>query len=106
LAKFLIQGSYTAEGVKGLMKEGGTGRKAAIQKALKGLGGKLESIYYAFGANDVVILCDLPDATTGLAMSLAVNASGVVRISVTPLLTVEEVDEACKKTVSYRPAGS
>ena len=106
MAKFLIQGSYTAEGIKGLMKEGGTGRKAAVQKALEGLGGKLESFYYAFGENDVVVLCDLPDATTGLAMSLAVNSSGVVRVSVTPLLTVDEVDAACKKTVGYRPAGS
>ena len=104
--KFLIQGSYTTEGARGLMKEGGTGRKAAVQKALEGLGGRLESVYYAFGADDVVVICDMPDSISGLALSLAVNASGTVRISTTPLLTVEEVDAACKKAVSYRPAGA
>jgi uncharacterized protein with GYD domain len=106
MAKFLIQGSYTAEGAKGLIKEGGTGRKAAIQKALEGLGGTLDSIYYTFGADDVVVICEMPDTISGLALSLAVNASGAVRISTTPLLSVEDVDAACKKTVSYRPAGS
>lgn len=106
MAKFLIQGSYTAEGAKGLIKEGGTGRKAALQKAFESLGGKLESFYYTFGANDVVVICDIPDAISGLALSLAVNASGAVRISTTPLLSVEDVDAACKKAVSYRPAGS
>ena len=106
MAKFLIQGSYTAEGVKGLIKEGGTGRQSAIQKALEGLGGKLDSFYYTFGTDDVLVICDIPDTTSGLALSLAVNASGAVRISTTPLLSVEEVDAACKKAVSYRPAGS
>ena len=106
MAKFLIQGSYTAEGAKGLIKEGGTGRRAAVQKALEGLGGKLESIYYAFGAADVVVICDMPDTISGLALSLAVNSSGAVRISTTPLLSVEDVDAACKKAVSYRPSGS
>jgi uncharacterized protein with GYD domain len=106
MAKFLIQGSYTAEGAKGLIKEGGSGRRAAVQKTLEGLGGKIDAFYYTFGANDVVVLCDIPDAITGLALSLAVNASGAVRLSTTPLLTVEEVDAACKKAVSYRPAGA
>jgi uncharacterized protein with GYD domain len=106
MPKFLIQGSYTAEGTKGLIKEGGSGRRAAVQKALEGLGGKLDSMYYTFGADDVIVICDMPDAITGLALSLAVNATGAVRISTTPLLSVEDVDAACKKTVSYRPAGS
>lgn len=106
MAKFLISGSYTAEGAKGLMKEGGSGRKAAVKKALEGLGGKIESIYYTFGASDVIVICDIPDAVTALALSLAVNASGTVRISTTPLLTVEEVDAACKKTTGYRGAGA
>jgi uncharacterized protein with GYD domain len=106
MSKFLIQGSYTADGSKGLIKEGGSGRKAAVQKAVEGLGGRLECIYYTFGADDVVLICDMPDAISGLALSLAVNASGAVRISTTPLLSVEDVDAACKKSVSYRPAGA
>ena len=106
VAKFLIQGSYTAEGAKGLIKEGGTSRRAAIEKSLEGLGGKLESFYFTYGTNDVNVICDIPDAVSGLALSLAVNSSGAVRISTTPLLSVEEVDAACKKAVTYRPAGA
>ena len=106
MAKYLINGSYTAEGAKGLMKEGGTARKAAVQKALESVGGKLESVYYTFGASDVIAICDIPDAVSALALSLAVNSSGAVRLSTTPLLTVEDVDAACKKSTSYRPAGA
>ena len=106
MAKYLINGSYTAEGAKGLIKEGGTRRNAAVQQALEGLGGKLDAIYYTFGADDVVVICDMPDSISALALSLAVNASGAVRISTTPLASVEDVDMACKKAVSYRPAGS
>jgi len=106
LAKYLIQGSYTAEGARGLIKEGGTGRRAAVQKAVEGLGGSIDSMYYTFGADDVVVICDMPDMMSGLALSLAVNASGAVRITTTPLLSIEDVDTACKKVVNYRPAGS
>lgn len=106
MAKFLIRGTYTSEGAKGLIKEGATGRKAAVQKALEGLGGRLDSMYFTFGADDVIVICDIPDTISGLALSLAVNASGAVRISTTPILSVEDVDMACKKAVNYRPAGA
>ena len=106
MAKYLINGSYTADGAKGLLKEGGTARKAAVQKALESVGGKLESVYYTFGTSDVIAICDIPDAISALALSMAVNSSGAVRLSTTPLLTVEDVDAACKKSTSYRPAGA
>lgn len=105
MAKFLVQGTYSAEGTQGLIKEGGSGRKAAVKSAIKGLGGKLESMYYTADAADVIVICDMPDAISGLALTLAVNASGTVQVSLTELLTVEEVDAACKKTVKYRPVG-
>ena len=105
MAKYLITGSYTAAGTKGLISEGASGRKAAIEKALQGLGGKLEAMYYAFGETDVYLIADLPDAASGLALSLAANASGTVNVRTIPLLTVAEIDGACKKTVGYRGAG-
>jgi uncharacterized protein with GYD domain len=106
MPKYLIKASYTAEGTKGLMKEGGTGRRSAVQKALEGLGGKLESMYYTFGSDDVIVICDVPDLSSALALSLVANASGAVRLSSTPLITCEEVDAASKKSVGFRPAGS
>ena len=106
MAKFLITGSYTTDGTRGLLAEGGTARKAAVEKALNGLGGKLDAIYYAYGDTDVFVIADVPDAASALALSLTVNASGAVNIKTTPLLTVAEVDAACKKSVAYRPAGA
>jgi uncharacterized protein with GYD domain len=106
MAKFLFRASYTSDGVKGLLKEGGTGRRAAIDQLTKALGGKVEAFYYALGDDDVVLIVDLPDNTTAAAISLAVNAIGAVQLKTVPLLTTEEVDEASKKSVDYRPPGA
>ncbi|MDN3669765.1 GYD domain-containing protein [Echinicola jeungdonensis] len=105
MAKFLIEGSYNPEGAKGLMKDGGTGRKETVEKMVTGMGGKIEAFYFAFGQHDVYVICDMPDAVTASAIAIAVNASGLVTISTTVLLTPEEVDQAVKKSVNYRPPG-
>jgi uncharacterized protein with GYD domain len=105
MAKFLIKGTYTTDGAKALMTEGGTRRKAAVEKMLSGLGGKVEAFYFALGDSDVYVIVDVPDTISGAALSLAVNASGTVRISSVMLMTPEELDAACKKTVSYRAPG-
>jgi uncharacterized protein with GYD domain len=106
MPKYLVQASYTAEGVKGLMKEGGTSRRAKIADLAKSLGGKLEVFYYAFGDHDVYTIIDVPDVATATALSLAVNASGAVRLKTVALITPEEVDQAAKKSVTYRPPGA
>jgi uncharacterized protein with GYD domain len=106
MPKFLIKASYTPEGAKGLLKEGGTSRRAAVVKLIEGMGGKVEAFYYAYGESDAYIITDLPDPTSGLAVSLAVNASGAVRLSTIPLITPEEIDAASKKSVAYRAPGA
>ena len=106
MAKFLIKATYNSDGARGLLKEGGTKRRAAVQKIIEAAGGKLESFYYAYGEDDAFIIADLPDATTGLAISLTVNASGAVRLSTLPLITPEELDAASKKSVDYRAPGA
>ncbi len=98
--------TYGPEGAPGLQQEGGSGRRAAVQKALESIGGKVESFYFAYGDKDAYVICDVPDATSGLAVSLAVNASGNVRVSTVPLITVEEMDAVAKKSVSYRAPGA
>jgi uncharacterized protein with GYD domain len=105
MAKFLIKAAYTSDGVKGLLKEGGTGRRAAVDQLIGGLGGKVEAFYYALGDDDAIVIVDLPDNTAAAAISLAVNAIGAVQIKTVPLLTAEDVDEAAKKSVEYRPPG-
>jgi uncharacterized protein with GYD domain len=105
VAKYLSHASYTQEGLKGLLKEGGTGRRKAIEKMLASVGGKVESFYYAFGETDLFMIADIPDNVTAAALSMIVNASGAATTKITVLLTPEEVDAAAKKTADYRPPG-
>jgi uncharacterized protein with GYD domain len=105
MAKYLFEGRYNAEGIKGVLKEGGSGRKAAVEAALKGLGGHIESIYYAFGDTDVYVIVDAPDNVTAAALAMGISASGAVGVKTTVLLTVDEIDQAGKKTMSYRAPG-
>ena len=105
MPKYLVQAAYVGEGLKGLLKEGGSSRRAAVETVIKGMGGTLESFYYAFGEYDVVGVVEFPDNETAAAFSLAINASGAVKAKTTVLMTTEEVDEAVKKTVNYRPPG-
>ncbi len=105
MPKYLLQASYTAEGLRGLLKEGATKRKAAAEQLIDSLGGKLEVFYPAFGDTDVFLIVDAPDNESAAAASMAVGASGAVQVKTTVLLTPEEMDRATKKTVSYRPPG-
>lgn len=105
MPKYLVQASYTLEGAKGLLKDGGSKRRAAVQEMLKGLGGTMEAFYYAFGESDAFVIADVADNVTATAVALAVNASGAVRAKTTVLITPEEVDQAIKKTVKYRAPG-
>jgi uncharacterized protein with GYD domain len=106
MPKYLTVASFTAEGAKGLLKEGGTARRAAVEKMIKGLGGKLEGFYFAFGDNDAYTISDGLDNASAAALSLAVSATGAVRIKTIVLLTPEEMDQASKKRVKYRPPGA
>jgi uncharacterized protein with GYD domain len=106
MPKFMVKATYNTEGARGLLKEGGSGRRSAVQKLIEGLGGKLEAFYFAYGEPDAYVIVDFPDAAAGIAVSLAVNASGAVHIATTPLITPEEVDAACKRTVAYRAPGA
>ncbi len=105
MPKYLIQANYVGEGAKGLLKEGGTSRRAVVEKAVKSLGGTVEAFYYAFGDTDAYTIIEFPDNASAAALALTINASGAVTIKTTVLMTPEEVDEATKKTPSYRAPG-
>lgn len=105
MPKYLIQVQYTAEGAKGLIKDGGSVRRKVVETTVGQFGGKLEAFYFAFGADDAVIIVDIPDPESMAAVSLAVTASGTIRTRATVLLTPEQIDEAAKKHVDYRAPG-
>jgi uncharacterized protein with GYD domain len=103
MSKYLISATYTADGTKGLLREGGTARRDALAKLCADLGGELEAAYYAFGQDDGYVIVDLPTTASMTALQLAVNASGAGRVSTTMLVTPEEVDAAATKSLQYRP---
>jgi uncharacterized protein with GYD domain len=93
------------EGLKGLLKEGGSSRRAVVEKVISSMGGKLEVFYYAFGETDLYGIADMPDNVSAAAFALMIAASGVVNLKTTVLMTPEEIDKAAKKAPSYRPPG-
>ena len=105
MPKYLIRASYTSQGVKGVIAEGGSSRKEAIANVAKQLDGELECLYFAFGDDDVVVIFDFPDNVSAAAVSMTVGASGLVNAKTTVLLTPDEMDEASRKSVSYRGPG-
>ena len=105
MPKFLIQGSYTAEGLHGLIKDGGSKRRAAIEQLAESLGGKLESFYFAFGESDVFVILEMPEKMAAAAALLNVSSTGAFQGKTTVLLTPEEIDEATKRSASYSPPG-
>jgi uncharacterized protein with GYD domain len=106
MPKFLIEASYTLDGVKGVQSGGGSARRDAIAALAQSVGGSLESLYFAFGESDVYVIVDLPDNEAAAAVALAVNSSGAVAAKTVVLLAPEEVDSAAQKSVDYRPPGS
>jgi uncharacterized protein with GYD domain len=102
----LIQASYTTAGIGGLVKDSASGRRADVQSAVNAVGGKVEAFYYAFGEDDVIIIMDLPDNVTAAAIALNTAGSGAVRVRTTPLLTVEEIDQALEIQTQYRAPGA
>jgi len=105
MPKYLLQVSYTVEGIKGVRKEGGTARRAAAEQLVKSLGGTMESFYFAFGDADVYTVVDMPDHASMSAAAFAIVASGAVTGKTIVLISPEEVDAATKKTLNYRAPG-
>jgi uncharacterized protein with GYD domain len=105
MPKYLLEVTYTADGIKGLMKDGGSKRRAAARTLVESLGGKIECFYYAFGKTDAVVIAEFPDQTAAAAASLTIASSGAVKGHVTVLLSPEEIDQAVRKGGSYTPPG-
>ena len=106
MPKYLIEASYTLEGVKGVQSAGGSSRRDAVAKVAESVGGRLDCFYFAFGDHDVYTVVDLPDNESAAAVALAVNAAGGAAVRTVVLLTPEEVDAAAKRSVDYRPPGA
>lgn len=105
MPKYMLRVNYTAEGAKGLIKDGGSARRAVAQKAAESVGGRVESFHFAFGDTDAFVVADLPDAASAAAIALTVSASGGASVQTTVLMTPEEVDAAVRKSPMYTAPG-
>ena len=105
MAKYMLIGSYTRDGAKGVLKEGGSGRRDAVRKAIESAGGTLDSFYFGFGADDFYITIDFPSHSAAAAAALTVASTGSVEARTIVLLTPEEIDAASQQSVDYRPPG-
>ncbi len=106
MPKFLVQGRYTAAGLNGLLKDKASGRKAAVQAAVKSAKGKMDCLYFGTNGADITMIIDAPDNAAAASLSVLVGASGAVELNVTPLLTVEELDAALGAPTKYRSPGA
>ena len=106
MPKYLLEVTYTLDGVRGVVAKGGSARKAAAAAAARSVGGKLDSFYFAFGGTDVYTVADLPDNEAAAALALAVTAGGGAAVRTVVLLTPEEIDAATDKKVKYTPPSS
>ncbi len=106
MAKYMYRTKYTQSGLQGLLREGGTGRRAALTQTIEGMGGTLEGFYYALGDDDLILIADIPDEPTATSIALNIAAAGALEVSTTVLLTPETIDEAIGKSVTYRLPGA
>lgn len=90
MPRYLYEVAYTPEAWAELVKKP-QDRIEAIRPAVRKLGGKIESAYFAFGDYDIVAIANMPDNVSAAAFSLAVSAGGSVKsIRTTPLMTIRE----------------
>jgi len=106
MPKYLLKVSLTADGIAGVLAEGGTARRTVVKNAIEALGGSLECFYFAFGDTDVIGICDLPDNETAAAFAAEASASGKLAVSTTVLITPEEIDRAREKKSGFRAPGA
>jgi uncharacterized protein with GYD domain len=106
MPKYLIEASYTREGIEGVMDAGGSSRVEAVKEAVGSVGGELESFHFAFGDHDAIVIVEAPDNEAAAAVALTVNASGGATARTTVLLTPEEVDAAVARSVAYAAPGA
>jgi uncharacterized protein with GYD domain len=106
MAKYLFKASLSPEGIAGVLTEGGSARRTVVKRAIESLGGTVESFYFAFGDDDVIVICELPDNETAAAFAMETSASGRVAVSTSVLVTPEEVDRAREKKSGWRAPGA
>jgi uncharacterized protein with GYD domain len=106
MPKYMFTGSFTPQGGKGVLAEGGSSRVKAVEALMASVGGKLDAYYFSFGADDYVVIADLPSNEAAAAGAMAVGVTGAVNNRTVVLLTPEEIDRVAQRSPNYRAPGA
>jgi len=101
---FMYQFKYTPAAWAGFVKKP-EDRGALVDELLKGLGGRLISIYYTTGEWDGLVIYEAPDANVALAALVAIIAPGHLMETQTCLLyTMKDMMKALEtaKALKFR----
>ena len=104
---YLLQLAYTPEAWAAQLKNP-QNRLEIVRPVIDRLGGRFETVYFAFGEYDIVAITEMPNNVGAAALSLAFTAGGAVKaIKTTPLMTIDEGIEAMRQGAeagtAYRP---
>ena len=102
---YMWQAAYNAEAWAALTEKP-QNRVQVVRRVVERLGGKMRNAFFSFGEYDVVLIVEMPDNVSAAAMSMAIEAGGVIRNSrITVLLPPEDGLAAMKKApeAGYRP---
>lgn len=106
MPRYLWQVTYSAEGARGLLAEGGTARRDEITHMVESVGGTVEACYFALGAHDLIVIGTVPDDVAASTLAVRTAASGAARSEAVSLLTPEQLDEAVGRAAEYRAPGT
>ena len=106
---FITYASYSHSGVKGIISEP-SDRTDAIKTLVEKTGGKLIAAYMTTGANDVVLITDVPDGSDAVAAGMAAAASGALsKVETVRAWTLPEfkgiAEKAGRFAGAYKPPG-
>ncbi len=110
MSKYAIMGGYTPEAWARIIENPGD-RTEAVSKAVEAVGGKLDTIYWCFGADDYLVIADCPDDVTAAGASLALGSSGALRnLRTIKLIEASELMQVVAKAktaaAAYVPPGA
>lgn len=108
MARYLLEVDVAPQTFGALIKRP-QNRADAIRPMFEAVGGKLEEYYFVVGGSRVYLLCDVPDALSLEALTMATLGGGAVTsFRAIPLMTAAEAEQAMRnaKDVAYRPPSS
>jgi uncharacterized protein with GYD domain len=101
--RYLVQASFTSEGIKNFQKQPPTALRAGVIKFAEAVGGKVEAWYFDYADSTAFAIVTYPSESAAATAMLSTNATGLVRVRLRPLITAEEADSALAKTPGARP---